>query len=87
LSGRQGLRGRPPAIRIDRRRRHGGVRASPGACTIVARKFGYQDATTNLTVGIATTPPVNLTLVALPTTTFTGRVVDAGTLAGLEGAE
>jgi choice-of-anchor B domain-containing protein len=60
---------------------------SPGACTIVARKFGYQDATANLTVGIGDHITVNLTLVALPTTTFTGRVIDAGTLAGLEGAE
>jgi len=64
--------------------RHGGVRASPGACTIVGGKFGYQDATTNLTVGIGDHTTVNLTLVALPTTTFTGAWSTRAPLAGSE---
>jgi hypothetical protein len=61
--------------------------ASPGTHTVVARKFGFFDATAIVSVETGATDSVTFTLVPKPTTTFSGTVVSDATGLPLEGAE
>jgi choice-of-anchor B domain-containing protein len=59
----------------------------PGSHVVTARRFGYQPATVSPTVTIGSHEVVTLSLQPLPTTTFSGAVLDAANQAPLEEAE
>lgn len=60
---------------------------SPGTHTVLARRFGYFDASATRTVGVGSRDTVELELVPRPTSLFTGTVRDQATSAPLDGAE
>ena len=64
-----------------------GFAPNPGTYTLVARKFGYEDASTTVTLNAGDNKTVNLALTVKPTTTLTGTVVSASGDVPLEGAE
>lgn len=60
---------------------------SPGSHTVLARRFGYYDASETRTVSVGSSETVTLSLVPKPAVQFTGTVRDASNGNPLEGAE
>ncbi|MEO5617583.1 MAG: choice-of-anchor B family protein [Candidatus Eisenbacteria bacterium] len=60
---------------------------SPGTHTVVAKKFGYYDASDTRLVGTGLRDTVVLTLAARPTVAWSGKVRDAVTTTGLLDAQ
>ena len=63
------------------------IAPSPGTYTLLVRKFGYQDATTSVTLNRGSHVALNFPLIARPSGRFSGSVVDAGTGIPLQDAE